>query len=78
MQLSALLVILPLAAAFPHATAVEARALEARDSCDDARDSCLSGCGPSLKKPLLNPFVYLYCRAKCGSDAQWVSANLSP
>ncbi|KAL6857313.1 hypothetical protein J3F83DRAFT_717939 [Trichoderma novae-zelandiae] len=72
MQLSALLVLLPLASALPTAPAVEGRALQARDDtdCKQAQDDCLSKCKPSF-----NPLSYIYCVSSCHAAELWCKAD---
>jgi hypothetical protein len=70
MQLSALLVLLPLAAALP-ASSVDKR--EKFAACKSARDVCLNKCKPSF-----NVLLYPYCSASCNSRYLWVSRQSIP
>ncbi|KAH0497608.1 hypothetical protein TgHK011_004901 [Trichoderma gracile] len=63
MQLSALFVLLPLAAAIPAAPLVEREKFAA---CKSARDTCLEKCKPSF-----NALLYPYCSASCNSRYLW-------
>ncbi|TFA97867.1 hypothetical protein CCMA1212_010409 [Trichoderma ghanense] len=63
MQLSALLVFLPLAVALPTAPDVEARGTTV---CKYNRDKCLEKCKPSF-----NALLYPYCSSSCNAKYLW-------
>ncbi|KAL7928730.1 hypothetical protein V8C35DRAFT_317386 [Trichoderma chlorosporum] len=76
MQLSALLLLIPLAAALPQVV-VDAQTIEAQilatagqESCQQQGDDCYNKCKPSF-----NPLTYMYCTSKCNAAQKWCVAD---
>ncbi|KAL6695209.1 hypothetical protein J3F84DRAFT_349448 [Trichoderma pleuroticola] len=68
MRFSALLALIPLAAALPQAPAVEARTIVARGECSDTRDECVVKCRPT-------GLGYIYCVSSCNAAYLWCKAD---
>ncbi|KAK4060486.1 uncharacterized protein Triagg1_10756 [Trichoderma aggressivum f. europaeum] len=68
MKFSAVLALIPLAAALPQAPAVEPRTIEPRTACSDTRDTCVVKCRPT-------GLGYIYCVSSCNAAYLWCKAD---